>query len=427
MERMMSTLFCIKDPTPLVLIGGLSGVGKTSIIDFLLEHFGQFFSQPKSYTSRKKRNSSERYHFSNKSSIIKMYDNGELLNLDSVFGEYYAIAKDSVIEIVKSGKIPIKEVHPNNFYKFVEQGIDTITILVVDSDKNKSSVKIERKGRPTSEDWDIEQIDMVVNISGLSIKESANHVIDKIIAHQLHLGRYPHPKNIDSINESGYSELATEFNDSKRVTTKNFHDISLPFWRSVFKKISEHKYILELGVGNGWLLSNHDNINSYIYGLDISKCMSAEYIDFKITSSARAIPIKSNHIDLAVSSLADPFLYPESLVEVFRVLKPGAVFAFTYPSRVWANNLQSRIEKNKTTFVTQSGKDISVFSICDGINYISDFLYNVGFKINVLKELYLPNDYTSEVSKAITDSANNANVDIQNMPIMMACILKKIP
>ena len=40
----------------IVMVGGRSGVGKTSIIDFLVKNQGERYARPLSYTSRLKRN-----------------------------------------------------------------------------------------------------------------------------------------------------------------------------------------------------------------------------------------------------------------------------------------------------------------------------------------------------------------------------------
>ncbi len=100
----------------IVMVGGRSGVGKTSIIDFLVKNQGERYARPLSYTSRLKRNGEgcEEYNFISEEKMILMRDEGRFLNFDCVYGNYYAIAKKSIDVINTEGKVPIKEIHPSN-------------------------------------------------------------------------------------------------------------------------------------------------------------------------------------------------------------------------------------------------------------------------------------------------------------------------
>lgn len=57
----------------IVMVGGRSGVGKTSIIDFLVKNQGERYARPLSYTSRLKRNGEgcEEYNFMYNSRILR--------------------------------------------------------------------------------------------------------------------------------------------------------------------------------------------------------------------------------------------------------------------------------------------------------------------------------------------------------------------
>ena len=56
----------------IVMVGGRSGVGKTSIIDFLVKNQGERYARPLSYTSRLKRNGEgcEEYNFISEEKMI---------------------------------------------------------------------------------------------------------------------------------------------------------------------------------------------------------------------------------------------------------------------------------------------------------------------------------------------------------------------
>lgn len=431
----MYFLSFIKDPTPLLLIGGMSGVGKTSIIDILLNQFPNYFQQPLSYTSRKSRDSTERYIFTSKEQIVDFYNSGKLLNLDNVYGHLYGMSKKHINEIKKDGKIPIKEVHPSNFSKLKKADSTTITILIENKHLSEHSSRyIERKGRENDqEDWDTksEEIDIILNVAGLTPEEASHFLLKKLFAFRRHIKKLPHPGIIDNANSIGYEQIASEFTENKRITTKNFHDASKPFWDSFFEShfLTNSPRtpfnLLEIGPGNGWLLNTVKIRNANIFGVDISGNMNASYIKHKSTSSARSMPYEAAFFDYIVASLADPYLYPEVVVEIARLLRTDGKFAFTYPSEYWANNLPSREHKEKTVFVDQQNNKIEVYSICHGIEELYEVFSLSGLRAELTIEMYIPEDYTEEVSSAISDSAAFADKNIYSMPIVIGGIFQK--
>ena len=126
-------------PIPFIIIGGLSGIGKTSIIDYLLNAYPKFFAQPESYTSRAQRGEHDRYAFVSKGKMRTLYDSGELINLDEVHGNLYGIARNEIERIKLRDRIPIKEIHPKNFPKFKINGLDTICVLIENKHLNDIS------------------------------------------------------------------------------------------------------------------------------------------------------------------------------------------------------------------------------------------------------------------------------------------------
>lgn len=430
----MYFLSYIKDPIPLLLIGGISGIGKTSIIDSLLDQFSEHFQQPLSYTSRKRRSDTDRYIFTSKDEIIKLYDSGELLNLDNAYNHLYGMSKRHIFEIKKHGKIPLKEVHPSNFKKIKEADSSVITILIENKHLSEESNRyVEREGRKNDEEnWSTnsDEIDIVLNIAGLTPEQAAHFLIKKLFAFRRHQKRLPHPGIIDNTNAKGYTKIAQEFTESKRITTKNFHDASKPFWETFFEnhfplKKNIYPNLLEIGPGNGWLLNTVKIRDAHIYGVDISGNMKADYVRHKSISSARSMPYETEFFDYIVASLADPYLYPEVIVEIARLLKKGGFFAFTYPSSYWANNLPGRSRKNKTIFIDQNNHEIEVFSICHGIEDLYEMFLLSKLEVIMTTELYLQENYEDEISSAISDSATFANKDIFSMPIVIGGVFQK--
>lgn len=422
-----SILFCIKDPIPFIIIGGTSGIGKTSILDFLLNKYPDFFEQPISYTSRKKRSDNDRYVFVSKDEMIELDKAGYFINFDEVHGDYYGIMKDEISRIKKSNRIPIKEVHPNNFHKFSNKEYDSVSIILENKhDGEDTPLGIQRGGR-YPEDFSSSECDIRINISDSNIEESAYLVIKKVLSLKIHLSYFPHLNSIDKINKSGYQKIASEFDDEKRITTRNFHDASLEFWNCCFGNIESASKILEVGYGNSWLLKTFENDrgNCTVYGIDISANMTSCLFDKTLISSSRHIPIKSKYFNYIFGSLIDPLISLETFVEIERLLLPNGLFAFTIPAKQWALNLTSRTSAHETTFVKQDGEKIKVFSFCNVVEMLPTIISFLDFKVEFVKSYCLPNNYNDAVSAAIINAGNNCNIDYKDLPIITAVTLRK--
>lgn len=135
----------------IVMVGGRSGVGKTSIIDFLVKNQGERYARPLSYTSRLKRNGEgcEEYNFISEEKMILMRDEGRFLNFDCVYGNYYAIAKKSIDVINTEGKVPIKEIHPSNQAKIKLCYPNAVSVLIKEIGVNGEEKRIGREKADT--------------------------------------------------------------------------------------------------------------------------------------------------------------------------------------------------------------------------------------------------------------------------------------
>ena len=92
------------DPTKPAVIGlvGESASGKTSIAEALVKT-GKF-DKPISYTTRKRRENTDIYHFVSKELFRAMRNSGEIFESTVYAKEYYGTTKESVQEILDSGK-----------------------------------------------------------------------------------------------------------------------------------------------------------------------------------------------------------------------------------------------------------------------------------------------------------------------------------
>lgn len=431
----MSTLSYIKGHKPFILIGGCSGIGKTSIIDALISDYPSIFEQPKSLTSRTKRIEDERYEFTTKVLINEAFLKGELLNLDIIQDEHYAVRSESVALILASGKIPIKEVHPDNFHKFINFDYNIVTVLVMNKHLSSANELFIRRPGREHEDLSFEsrnEYDIILNINGLSKAEAASLLIKKLFAFLSSKEKFPHPALIDSTNQIGYSKIAFEFQDSLRITTKNFHDASAAFWQDYFDSISndnnqKEERVLEIGSGNGWLINSFGQHRfSWIDCLDISPNMHVNYATNYFTGTARCIPVKSDFYEYVLGSLCDPFLYPEVFVEVWRVLRPGGHFVITVPSKKWSDSLPGR-KGNKTTFTLLSGENIEVFSFCNAKETLDSLNTVLSFSILLEQSLSLGTEYMDPISPSILGSVDvmKKGMTASSIPIVTAITCKK--
>lgn len=116
-----------------IIIGGPSGIGKTSIVNSIVERWPNRYKQPLTYTSRPKRQAEdhERYEYLTKKEILSLAKSDKIVSLDEAYGNLYGICKNSIKTILSEGRLPIKDIHPQNQHKFTATYPDTLTILLV--------------------------------------------------------------------------------------------------------------------------------------------------------------------------------------------------------------------------------------------------------------------------------------------------------
>ncbi len=121
------------NPTPLknkpLILVGPSGVGKRTLIDLVLQDYGDIFARKKSITTRPIRvgneKSKENFNFVTEHDFKRMAGNGEFVEYrERSEGCYYGTAKAELERIKSSGKIPIIEVDVEGAVEINRQAVE---------------------------------------------------------------------------------------------------------------------------------------------------------------------------------------------------------------------------------------------------------------------------------------------------------------
>lgn len=124
----------------LVLIGGRSGCGKTTLVDLLVAKFPSVYARVPSFTSRARRpgEGDAEYRFVTRQALRGMYQRGELLSLDEAYGENYGMSRRAFEAIFASGRFAVKEMHAKNHAAVLSAMPETISALLQLADERWS-------------------------------------------------------------------------------------------------------------------------------------------------------------------------------------------------------------------------------------------------------------------------------------------------
>lgn len=416
--------------TKFVAIGGKSGVGKTTLVKNLIKSYPNIFRRPISYTTRPKRMGEDKseYIFISEDEMKALHKQEKLANLDLNYGNYYAMDKDRLSKDMESfNLIIIKEIHPRYHDKIKKlAGNDAISVLIKGLE---SETDIRGRGIEDDSYYEVHgenEFDLVyVYDKSSSQEDNAKSFYRRLMVYINMTKVFPSSNKIDITNADGYSKVAAEFTEERRITTRNFHEISKVFWNPFIEGMHTGETVLELGPGNGWLRSSFVWPSVNYYCVDIAPGMkSVSNVVNGFVASARCIPVRSKSIDCVVASLADPYFYPEMLCEVNRILKEEAMFVATLPDKEWADNLRGA-NNHKTSFLLENGNTATVFSFTFSDDEVKSLAEECGFSICQLTHLRGIELKENEISPAITRAAEKAGKSIDDLNIITAIIWKK--
>ena len=126
------------------------------------------------------------------------------------------------------------------------------------------------------------------------------------------------------------------------------------------------------------------------------------------------MPYSAASFEGVVGSLIDPFLLPNVLIEVRRVLIGDGWFAGTIPAGEWAKNLRPT-NSATTEFVLTTGVRTTVASFCYTADELGTLLSAAGFdQIEIVKHQAGASDEIPPAVRSVVSSSGS------NVPIVLS-------
>jgi len=138
----MLMVYLMLSQVKFIMIGGPSGIGKTTLIDHFLT-IGKGFYRPKTYTTRPKRSSDqpEQFGYLSNDDFNNLRDAHFFVQVDEVLGNLYGMAVED-FGGKNLGAIAIKEIHAKDHQSFKQHFPKAVSTLILPSDWEAYRVKL---------------------------------------------------------------------------------------------------------------------------------------------------------------------------------------------------------------------------------------------------------------------------------------------
>ena len=223
----------------------------------------------------------------------------------------------------------------------------------------------------------------------------------------------PAVQAILQMQSTGYDNIASEYFEARHQTCRNFDRTTVEALRQI-KWPFFRRPILEVGAGKGRCLE----FTGQQAAVQVDSSMEMLGIHprepgIRVHCDASRMPFPDMSFATGVAFLCDPYLTPEFLKELHRVVCHGVLL--TTPCHVWADALRGG-RKHETTFVRADGEHVKVPSNIHDAESIGFMLLDAGFKNVSVASYCLPG--TADPSPAVIKAADNANTPWTKLPLV---------
>lgn len=162
--------------------------------------------------------------------------------------------------------------------------------------------------------------------------------------------------------------------------------------------IAQNKTVVDLGCGTGYFTPKLQHNDNQVVGVDLSAGMITYAREHRkgdinwVVGDAEILPFADNSVDLVFSSLAIQWCnsYPQLFAELFRVLKPGGVVAFSTLLNGTLKELEAswqEVDSYRHVNSFSVGSDIDEASNAAGFSRLSKEQYTDVLSFETVKSL----------------------------------------
>lgn len=231
-------------------------------------------------------------------------------------------------------------------------------------------------------------------------------------------------------NDGDYEYIASEYYESRHITSRNFDAVTLSFCRAFSFSIPPRGLVLDLGAGRGYAGRYCRIETDRVIQVDISQTMLSinpreESLD-RIRCDALSLPFLGSKIAAVTAFLYDAYNKPEFYREVRRVLRSGGLFVGTLPHHAWGTTLRRVLgyNKNKTKFLTKDNYLVELDSFLMTDFEICTAMQEAGLRLLEMYDLCLPPN-VEDVSDHILIPASYLGLSTHGLPIVKLIIAVK--